>query len=93
MNTKFHDEFTNLAKNLEGEVLGFPYSASTAVIFVNEDLLAEAGVNPDEIKTYEDLFEAAKTVKDKTGKYGLNIDQSNDNWTSQQLIESNGGKV
>ncbi|KAA9219347.1 MULTISPECIES: ABC transporter substrate-binding protein [Aerococcus] len=93
MNTKFHDEFTNLAKNLEGEVLGFPYSASTAVIFVNEDLLAEAGVNPDEIKTYDDLFEAAKTVKDKTGKYGLNIDQSNDNWTSQQLIESNGGKV
>lgn len=90
---KFSNEFKNLAKDIDGNILGFPYSASTAVIFVNEDLLAEADVNPDDIKTYDDLWNAAKLIKEKTGKIGLNIDQSNDNWTSQQLIESNGGHV
>lgn len=90
---KFIPEMANLATNSKGEMLGFPYSASTAVVFVNKDLLKEAEVDPEAIKTYDDLYAAAEQIKEKTGKAGLYISESPDSWTSQQLIESYGDPI
>lgn len=90
---KFIPEMANLATNSEGEMLGFPYSASTAVVFINKDLLAEANVDPESIETYDDLYSAAEQIHDATGKAGLYISESPDSWTSQQLIESYGDQI
>ena len=91
--TKFIPEMAQLATNINGEMLGFPYSVSSAVVFVNNDILDEANVDPETIKTFDDLYGAADQIKEETGKYGLFISLSNDNWTTQQLIETYGDKV
>lgn len=39
-------------------------------IYYNKDILEEAGINPEEIKTYTDFTEACKTITEKgAGKY------------------------
>ncbi|WP_273432587.1 ABC transporter substrate-binding protein [Chitinibacter tainanensis] len=57
----------NASKN--GEIYGFPSYQVTAVMVYNKDMLAKAGVKP-EFKTMDDVFAAAKKIKDKTGKPG-----------------------
>lgn len=39
------------------------------------------------------MQEFAKTIKDKTGKYGLYIQEPADSWATQALLESNGAKM
>ncbi|MFK4998541.1 extracellular solute-binding protein [Bacillus sp. N9] len=60
------------------------------MLFLNEDILEKAGVNADELTTWPQVQAAAKKIKEKTGKYGLYISESNDNWSNQQLVESTG---
>ncbi|QLI82493.1 extracellular solute-binding protein [Chitinibacter fontanus] len=57
----------NASKN--GEIYGFPSYQVTAVMVYNKDMLAKAGVKP-EFNTVDDVFIAAKKIKDKTGKPG-----------------------
>ncbi|HKG76876.1 MAG TPA: extracellular solute-binding protein, partial [Beijerinckiaceae bacterium] len=47
-----------------GEMLSFPFNSSSMVMWVNRDALKKAGLNPDQPpKTWPDLFEAAKRLK------------------------------
>lgn len=92
LETKFPEEMLNLAKDYEGNLLGFPYSVSTAIVYINPEIFEEAGLDYESIETYEDLYEASAEIKETTGKYGYYMTESNDNWSSQQIIEANGGK-
>ena len=89
----FLDNILDLAK-VEGKgQVGLPYSLSTPVIYINKDILREAGLDENGPKSWEEVREFSKTIKDKTGKYGLYIQEPADFWAQQALIESNGGRI
>ncbi|MFM1653538.1 ABC transporter substrate-binding protein [Brevibacillus sp. B_LB10_24] len=95
--TFLHDNFLpnvlGLAKNSKGEQVGIPYSLSTPVLYINRDLLREAGLDENGPKTWQEVKEFAKTIKDKTGKYGLYVQEPADNWATQSVLESNGARM
>lgn len=74
-----------------GERIGVPYSLSSSVMFYNVDLLKEAGLSGEAPKTWEEVEQFCRAVKEKTGKYGLHIEGYN--WTYYTLMSSNGADV
>ena len=51
------------AFNIDGKIVGAPNHMSEVVFFYNKKLVAEAGVNPDEIKTWDQFIAAVKKIK------------------------------
>lgn len=90
---KFDTNILELAQDKDGKQIGVPYSISSPVLYINKDLLKKAGVNPEGPKTWEEVEEFSKKVKDKTKKYGLYIQEPADNWAQQALLESNGSNI
>jgi ABC-type glycerol-3-phosphate transport system substrate-binding protein len=54
---------------VDGVTYGVPLTMSPWSVVVNKKLLADAGI-AEMPKTVEELYEAAKVVKEKTGAYG-----------------------
>ena len=52
------------AFNIDGRIVGAPNHLSEVVFFYNKELVAEAGVNPDEIETWDAFLAAVQTIKD-----------------------------
>lgn len=90
---KFLPNVLDLAKNSEGKQVGIPYSLSTPVLYINKDILKEAGLSEEGPKTWEEVKVFADTVKEKTGKYGFYMQEPADFWAQQAIIESNGGQM
>ncbi|QQK07192.1 ABC transporter substrate-binding protein [Miniphocaeibacter halophilus] len=88
----FLPNILNLAKNKEGKQVGIPYSLSSPVLYLNKDLLKEAGLDENGPATWEEIKNISKTIKEKTGKYGIYIQEPMDNWATQAVLESNGAK-
>jgi len=57
---------------IDGKFYGYPWYGyvDQGVMMYNAELLRKAGVSVSKIKTLDDLIEASKTVKAKTGSYG-----------------------
>jgi multiple sugar transport system substrate-binding protein len=73
---------------------GMPYGLSTPVMYFNADLLKQAGLNPDRPPaTWAEVIEAGRTVKAKTGKLGIYLQEPNDDWMFQYLVYANGGRL
>ncbi|MBI2116732.1 MAG: ABC transporter substrate-binding protein [candidate division NC10 bacterium] len=71
---------------------GMPYALSTPVLFYNADLFKQSGLNPDRPPaTWAEVVEASQTIKGKTGKFGIYLQNPNDDWMFQQLVFGNGG--
>ena len=60
------------ANSLDGSTFGLPWYLTTRITIYNQDLLKKAGISKPPA-TYEELAQAAKTVKEKTGKYAFFI--------------------
>ena len=90
---KFLPNVLELAVNSEGSQVGIPYSLSNPVLYINKDILREAGLPEDGPTTWQEVSEFAKTVKEKTGKYGFYMQKPADFWAQQGLIESSGAKM
>lgn len=99
---EFDDEefMSNFADNIKalgqvgGKQVGMPYALSNIVTYYNADLMTEAGLDPDDPPTTWDGWrEAAQAIHDVTGKPPIYIQLIEDNWSTQALIESNGGEV
>lgn len=89
----FLPNILDLAK-AKGKLVGVPYAVSDPVLYYNADLLAQAGLDPNKPpQTWTELVAAARTVKEKTGAYGLYVQEAGDNWTQQGLMESNGARM
>ncbi len=82
-----------LAVNSSEEQVGIPYSVSNPVLYLNRDLLKEAGLSEEGPETWQELREFSKAIKDKTGKYGFYMQEPADNWATQALLESNGARL
>jgi multiple sugar transport system substrate-binding protein len=79
---------------VDGEQAGMPYSVSNAVMYYNADMLSQAGLDPDAPpQTWEDWHEATRRIDEELDKPGLWIYTLDDNWGTQAMIESNGGRM
>ena len=66
------DEALMNASTIGGKVVGIPLSTSLVAFTYNPSVLEEAGLEaPEDGWTWDDFATAAKTVKEKTGKYGM----------------------
>ncbi|MBW6457003.1 MAG: ABC transporter substrate-binding protein [Trueperaceae bacterium] len=78
-----------------GVLRAVPFAVSVPMLYYNADLFREAGLDPDAPPaTWAEVREAAKTIREATGRFGIGIQISNsNNWVPQGLIESNGGEI
>lgn len=89
----FPDNILELGQ-VDGKQVGMPYALSTIVTYYNADLLREAGVNPDNPPTtWDEWREAARAIYAVSGNPPIYIQLVEDNWSTQGLIESNGGEI
>ncbi|SDQ76549.1 sugar ABC transporter substrate-binding protein [Pseudovibrio sp. Tun.PSC04-5.I4] len=75
---------------------GFPHAFSTKAMFMNCGLFEEAGIACEAPKTWDDMYAAAKTIKEKTGKAGVGLTGKDFDNTMHQFLNylySNGGQV
>lgn len=71
--------------NADGDMFVLPIDMDVAGIIYNVSVLEEAGVNPDEIKTWDDFASAAEKIK-AAGKTPIHIG-GKDNWTIGQYFD------
>ncbi|GHB23024.1 ABC transporter substrate-binding protein [Pseudovibrio japonicus] len=75
---------------------GFPRAFSTKGLFLNCDIFEEAGLACEAPKTWDEMYETAKIIKDKTGKAGVGLTGKDFDNTMHQFLNylySNGGQV
>ena len=91
----FTEEVLSLGRDGRGNLVSIPYSISNPIMFINKDLFREAGLDPetDIPKTWDEVYETAKIITEKTGAYGFYLQQATDNWAQQGMLESAGGKL
>jgi lactose/L-arabinose transport system substrate-binding protein len=67
---------------LNGQTYSVPFDSGVTGLFYRADLLAEAGITPDQLEniTWDQLIEIGKTVKEKTGGILLPIDPTGSDW-------------
>jgi multiple sugar transport system substrate-binding protein len=71
---------------------GLPYALSSPVMYFNPDVFKAAGLDPAAPpKTWEEVVTAARTIKQKTGKFGLYI-QRDDTWPMTWFLYGQGGQ-
>ncbi|SNX52724.1 sugar ABC transporter substrate-binding protein [Thermoanaerobacterium sp. RBIITD] len=65
---------------VDGKFMAIPWDAAPAAIFYRTDIFKDAGINPDDIKTWDDYIAAGKKIVEKTnGKVKmLGIDEKAD---------------
>lgn len=93
LSENFLENILDLAQNEGGDQVGIPYSLSTPVLYINKDILKEAGLNEEGPETWEEVQAFSKQILDETGKYGFYLQEPDDNWGTQALLESNGARL
>lgn len=89
----FADNIFELATANDGTQIGTPYSLSVPVLYLNVDILNEAGIDPESLMSWESVREAADKIVENTDYEGIYIAENADNWNVQSMIESNGSQV
>ena len=87
----FAENIISLGSDNQGTLIGFPYAVSNPILYYNKDIFEEAGIT-EVPTTWDEVREAALTIKENTGKNALHL-QENDTWVLQALLECNGGKM
>src|SRR5262249_12739599 len=81
--------------DVEGRKYGLPFAISTPVTYVNEELLAKAGVPVDKLPAdWGEIIAIGKKIDDKANRiigFFYAYDQTG-NWFHQALITSTGGR-
>ena len=84
----------NLGK-IDGKMYGLAFTFSTPMLYINGDLLEEAGIDPSQAPAdWEEMYDWCVQIKEKTGKYGLALSPSNSSgWVTDSILYSNGATV
>ncbi|MGO4538233.1 ABC transporter substrate-binding protein [Paenibacillus sp. 2TAB19] len=77
----------NYAK--DGKYYGIDYHVGAQVIYYNKEILDEAGVNADNIITWDDFEAAGKQVLEKTGKPMTTV-ETTDQWSYWPMVVQHG---
>lgn len=79
---------------VNGKLEGMPFAISNPIMYYNADLFRRAGLDPNAPPaTWDDVRQYARVIKEKTGNYGVYVQEPPDNWAQQALIESNGARM
>ena len=81
-----------LAETRDGSQVGLPYAISTPVMFINRDLLREAGLDENGPHTWQEVDAFARQIRERTGRFGIYIQEPADSWGTQAILESNGAR-
>jgi len=73
----------------DGQYYGVDYHVGATVMFYNQEILAQAGVDVNKIETWADFVNVGKRVVAKTGKMMTTI-ETLDTWTQWPLISQRG---
>ena len=79
-----------------GETWGYPHAFSTKALFMNCDILEQAGLACKGPRTWDELYSMAETVKNNTGIAGIGLCGKDFDNTMHQFLNylySNGGQV
>ena len=79
-----------------GQQWGFPHAFSTKALFMNCDILDEAGLACEGPQSWDELYSMAETIKNKTGIAGIGLAGKDFDNTMHQFLNylySNGGQV
>ena len=71
----------------KGQVYGIPYEVNAAGFFYRNDMFKEAGLDYENIKTWDELLEAGVTLKAKTGSALFSMDKAGSVGDSAGLYE------
>ncbi|SET89099.1 ABC transporter substrate-binding protein [Lacrimispora sphenoides] len=74
----------------DGKEYGFPTHVGTTVAFYNEKLLSDAGINYEDIKTWDQFKEAGVKYYETTGKYFACVETSAQ-WMVNLMLAQKGG--
>ncbi|EFO30045.1 sugar uptake ABC transporter, substrate-binding protein [Roseibium sp. TrichSKD4] len=81
----------------DGKQWGLPRAFSTKALYWNKDLFKEAGLDPESPpKTWDEMYSAAKAIKEKTDANGVGLAAASFDNTMHQFLNylySNGGEV
>ncbi|MEN1761549.1 ABC transporter substrate-binding protein [Anoxynatronum sibiricum] len=96
--TDLSDFFPNmltLGQDEEGEQAAMPFAISTPLIYVNKDLLQQAGIDyVDQPESWEQVREwAKKAAQPSADLAGIGFQLDYDTWQFQTLVESFGGQM
>ncbi|RFB14925.1 sugar ABC transporter substrate-binding protein [Bacillus sp. HNG] len=87
------DLFPQFKKDLatiDGSFYAMPFDSGPTGVFYRRDLFEKAGVNPDDIETWDQFLEAGKKIKDATGAQTLPIDKFKDDATFRMMLNQQG---
>lgn len=90
---KFYEDYWNMVK-YNDRVYAIPFNTDTRLVFYNKTMFKEAGVNVEDIKTWDDMITASKKLDEKfkgTGDYMLAFDPVLGNFGFDTLAVDNGG--
>ncbi len=74
-----------------GKLYGLPFMSSNLILYMNTTLLKQAGLDPAGPKTWDDLARYCKTIKEKTGAYGLTL--ASDPWFMEVILLEAGTSI
>lgn len=74
----------------DGDIYGFPFDAGPTGVFYRTDYFEKAGINPDEIKTWDDLIKAGTVIKEKVGVNLLGLDLNGDDGLYRMIMNQQG---
>ncbi len=75
---------------VDGKLYGLPFMRSTPILYMNVTMLKEAGLDPSGPKTWEELEEYGRRLKEK-GKLALTMPA--DIWYYEAFVAQSGGQM
>ncbi len=92
----YYSDIADMFTRTDGKIFALPKDHDTIALLYNKALFDEAGVEyPTNEWTYEDMYEAAKTITEKTADdtYGFALNTSNDQDGWMNYIYAYGGNI
>lgn len=74
-----------------GKLVALPFMRSTPILYMNTSILKKAGLDLAGPKTWDELAAYCRTIKDKTGAYGLTM--ASDIWMYEAYLLQAGTSV
>ncbi len=91
----FYDAIQPLTRSKNG-VVGIPWIGHSMALIYNKGLIEQAGIDPESLKSMQDLLNACKQITQKTDAYGLGLVGANSHdlsWMVSQFVYSFGGSL
>ncbi len=91
------EDIMEVALVVDGKWWGIPYSTQANGLFVRKDWLAEKGIKPEEMKTFENMRDIALAITDPAKNrygWGMTTNRSSDgNFQVLSILQAYGGSL